>query len=90
MIRPVWFLTGVGAGIYVMVKARRAAEVFTPEGWHDRLAGLQRGWTVFADEVRVGMDEKETELRERLLIGPDGPRALPAGTVPNDERLERH
>ena len=66
MIRPVWFLTGVGAGIYVMVKARRAVEVFTPEGWHDRLAGLQR---------------------ERLLIGPDGARALPAGTAPNDERL---
>ncbi len=94
-MRPLWFLGGVGAGVYVVIKARRVAEVFTPEGWHDRMAGLQRGWSVFTDEVRVGMNEKETQLRERLVLGVDGPKALPAAVPPTDAsdsigRLEQH
>ena len=83
-----WFLTGAGAGIYAAVKARRAAEVFTPEGMHDRVAGLQRGWSVFTDEVRTGMNEKEDELRQRMLLSLDSPKALPAGS--ENERLEHH
>jgi hypothetical protein len=79
-MRSVWFVAGAGVGVYAMVKARRVVEVFTPEGFHDRLAGLQVGWQLFSDEVRTGMDEKETELRERLLLGLDGPPALPAGS----------
>ncbi|MEP6816883.1 MAG: DUF6167 family protein [Marmoricola sp.] len=74
-MRSVWFVAGAGAGVYVMVKARRAAEAFTPEGFHDRLAGLQLGWQLFSDEVRAGMTEKETELRDRLVLGLDGPPA---------------
>ena len=66
MTRGFWFVAGAGAGIYVMVKARRAAETFTPEGMRDRLSGLGVGAHLFADEVRAGMTEKETELRERL------------------------
>jgi hypothetical protein len=79
-MRSVWFVAGAGAGVYVMVKARRAAEVFTPEGFSDRLAGLRVGWELFSDEVRTGKHEKETELRERLVLGLDGPPALPAGS----------
>ena len=51
-----------------MVKARRAAEAFTPEGLRDRMAGLGLGAHLFAEEVRAGMAEKETELRERLEL----------------------
>lgn len=79
-MRSVWFVAGAGAGVYVVLKARRAAEAFTPEGFHDRLAGLQVGWHLFSDEVRAGMTEKETELRERLVLGLDGPAALPPGS----------
>ena len=32
-----WFVAGAGVGVYAMVKARRAAEAFTPEGLRDRL-----------------------------------------------------
>ena len=71
-----WFVAGAGASVYVMVKARRAAEAFTPEGLRDRLAGLSVGAHLFADEVRVGMTEKETELRDRLGLALDGPPAL--------------
>ncbi len=66
LMRSFWFVAGAGAGVYVVVRARRAAEALTPEGLHDRLAGLALGWHLFSDEVRAGMTEKETELRERL------------------------
>ena len=74
MNRGFWFVAGGTAGIYVMVKARRAAEAFTPEGLRDRMAGLGLGANLFAEEVRAGMAEKETELRERLEWTLDGPR----------------
>ncbi|GGF36030.1 hypothetical protein GCM10011519_06920 [Marmoricola endophyticus] len=65
-MRPLWFVAGAGAGLYVAFKARRAAEALTPEGFSDRVAGLQLGWEMFTDEVRAGMDEKESELRTRM------------------------
>ena len=76
MNRGFWFVAGTGAGVYVMLKARRAAEAFTPEGLGDRIAGLSLGAHLFAEEVRAGRVEKETELREKLGLTPDGPPAL--------------
>lgn len=83
MRRGFWFVAGAGAGVYVVLKARRAAEVFTPEGLRDRVAGLSVGAQLFAEEVRSGMTEREAELRERLaLLGQhsvlDGPLILEA------------
>ena len=79
MRRGFWFVAGAGAGVYVVVRARRAAEAFTPDGLRDRLAGLSVGAQLFAEEVRTGMDERETELRERFALleqhrALDGPR----------------
>jgi hypothetical protein len=79
MNRSFWFVAGAGAGVYAMVKARRAAETFTPEGLRDRLSGLSVGAHLFAEEVRTGMTEKETELRDRLGWGLDGPPELAPG-----------
>ena len=79
MNRTFWFVAGAGAGVYAMVKARRAAETFTPEGLRDRLAGLSLGAHLFADELRTGMTEKETELRDRLGLTLDGPPELETG-----------
>jgi hypothetical protein len=76
MNRTIWFVAGAGAGVYVMVKARRAAETFTPDGLRDRVAGLGVGAHLFAEEVRAGMSEKETELRESLGWTLDGPPEL--------------
>ena len=78
MNRAFWFVAGTGAGVYVMVKARRAAEALTPEGLSDRIAGLGVGAHLFAQEVRAGRAEKETELRERLGLTLYGPPELPA------------
>jgi hypothetical protein len=76
MRRGFWFVAGAGAGVYVVVKARRAAETFTPDGLRDRVSGLGVGAHLFADEVRAGMTERETELRERLGLALDGPFQL--------------
>lgn len=76
MRRGLWFVAGAGAGVYVMVKARRAAEAFTPDGLRDRLEALQVGAQLFAEEVRAGMTERELELRERFGYALDGPLAL--------------
>jgi hypothetical protein len=77
--RGFWFVAGAGAGVYVMIRARRAAETFTPDGLRDRVSGLSVGAHLFAEEVRTGMVERETELRERLgLALDDGPRQLEA------------
>jgi hypothetical protein len=64
--RAVWFVAGAGAGVYAVRRAKRAVEVFTPEGLADRMAGWSLGAHLFTDEVRAGMEEKETELRRRM------------------------
>jgi hypothetical protein len=76
MRRGFWFVAGAGAGVYVMVRARRAAEAFTPGGLRDRVAGLGVGAHLFAEEVRAGMAERETELRGRFGLALDGPLQL--------------
>lgn len=76
MSRGIWFVAGAGAGVYAMVKVRRTLEAFTPDGLRDRLSALSTGAHLFATEVRTGMTEKETELRERLGLHDDGPPLL--------------
>jgi hypothetical protein len=78
MRRGFWFVAGAGAGVYVMIRARRAAETFTPDGLRDRAAGLGVGAHLFAEEVRAGMVERETELRERLGLALHEPLQLEA------------
>lgn len=72
MRRGLWFIAGAGAGIYAVVRGRRAAEVFTADGLKDRLKGLEVGARMFRDEVAQGKAERETELREHLGLVPHG------------------
>jgi hypothetical protein len=72
MRRGLWFVAGTAAGVYATAKARAAAESLTVDGLHDRLTGWFAGARVLRDEVEVGRREKETELRARLALGPDG------------------
>lgn len=80
MRRGFWFVAGAGVGVYAVVRARRAAEIFTPEGLRDRVAGLSVGAQLFADEVRTGMVERETELRDRFGYTLDGPLMIESST----------
>ena len=72
MKRGLWFLAGAGAGVYGMVRGRRAAEAFTAEGLHDRMGALFLGARMLRDEVAQGAADRETELRERFAVVPHG------------------
>ncbi len=77
MNRTLWFVAGAGVGVYAVSKARRTAELFTPEGLADRLAGLSLGAHLFGEEVRAGMHEKEDELRDRFAPALQGQSTRP-------------
>ena len=79
MRRGLWFGAGAGAGVYAMVRGRRAAEALTVDGLHDRLGALSLGMTIFRDEVAQGRADKESELRERLGLVPHGRPELEGG-----------
>jgi Family of unknown function (DUF6167) len=91
MNRVLWFAVGAGTGVYAMTKVRRAAEILTPDGLADRLAGLSLGAHLFTQEVKAGMAEKEKDLRVRLALPLHGgtpqlpgsrPGTTPAGATP--------
>ncbi len=80
MNRSLWFVAGAGAGIYAVVRARRAAEALTADGMKDRLGAAAVGLRMFRDEVAHGKAEAETDLRERLGLLPHGiPELAPSG-----------
>jgi hypothetical protein len=79
MNRGLWFVAGAGAGIYVMIRGRRAAEALTIDGLHDRFNGLAVGARMFRDEVAQGKAEAETTLRERFALAPHGRPELESG-----------
>lgn len=72
MSRTLWFVAGAGAGVYGMVRGRRAAETLTVDGLRDRVEALTLGARLFRDEVAQGTVERETELRERFGVPPHG------------------
>lgn len=76
MRRGFWFVAGAGVGVYAMTRARRAAEIFTPEGWSDRLSSLNLGAQLLMEEYRSARNAKEAELRERLGLDTTGSLAL--------------
>jgi hypothetical protein len=77
--RGLWFVAGAGAGIYAVIRGRRAAEALTIDGLQDRLNGLAVGARMFRDEVAQGKAEAETGLRERLSLAPHGLPELTPG-----------
>ena len=89
MSRGLWFAAGAGAGIYAMIRGRRAAEILTVDGLQDRLNGLAVGVRLFGAEVAAGRAEKETELRERFALAPHGTPELNPGSAPTPEEEGR-
>ncbi|MDP2774402.1 MAG: DUF6167 family protein [Nocardioides sp.] len=70
MSRGLWFVAGAGAGVYTMIRARRAAEALTVDGLKDRLGAAAVGARMLRDEVAQGKADAETDLRERLGLLP--------------------
>lgn len=76
MIRSgVVFGAGVAAGVYGMVKVRRIAEAFTPDGMRDRIGAAVLGARLFREEVAQGQADAETRLREHYRALESGARA---------------
>ena len=81
MKRGLWVVAGAGAGIYAVVRGRRAAEAFTVDGINDRLKGVAVGMRLFREEVAQARVEKETELRERFALAAHGRPELESGAT---------
>jgi hypothetical protein len=78
MNRGLWFVAGAGAGVYAMIRGRRAAESLTADGLRDRWDAVTLGARMLRDEVAQGKAEAETDLRERLGLAPHGTPELAA------------
>ncbi|WP_206516073.1 DUF6167 family protein [Nocardioides pantholopis] len=78
MSRGLWFVAGAGAGVYAMIRGRRAAEVLTVDGLRDRAHGLAAGARAFREEVAQGAAEAEVDLRARMGLVPHGRPELAA------------
>lgn len=85
MRRVFWIALGATAGVLVVRRLTRAAESLTPDGAAERLSAgmgdLADSVRAFADEVRAGMAERDTELRTALGISADGSGAAPDGVA---------
>lgn len=87
MSRSLWFVAGAGAGVYAVVRGRRAAEALTVDGLTDRLNAAAVGLRLFRDEVAQGRTEKESELRERLAVAPTSTSINPELTSRTDTEV---
>lgn len=81
MSRGLWFVAGAGAGVYAMIRGRRAAEALTVEGLQDRVSALVLGARMLRDEVAQGRADAEPDLRARLGLVPGTTPEL-AGPAP--------
>jgi len=89
MGRALWFVAGAGAGVYGMVKARRAREALTPDGLRDRGRAVLLGAQMLREEAAQARVEKEHELRERMgLPMIAAPPTIPALSSPRRTESE--
>ena len=68
MNRIIWMGIGVAIGVIAFRKVAEAQSNFGPEGLNRAVGRLADGLFDFADAVREGMQERETELRAALGI----------------------
>ncbi|MEW1805065.1 DUF6167 family protein [Pseudarthrobacter enclensis] len=68
MKRIVWMGIGVAIGVIAFRKVSQAQSSLGPEGLNRAVGRLADGVYDFADAVRAGMQERETDLRTALGI----------------------
>ena len=68
MKRIVWMGIGVAIGVIAFRKFTEAQSALGPEGLNRAVGRLADGMYDFADAVRGGMQERESELRAALGI----------------------
>ena len=68
MKRIIWMGIGVAIGVIAFRKFTEAQSALGPEGLNRAVGRLADGMYDFADAVRGGMQERESELRAALGI----------------------
>jgi hypothetical protein len=68
MKRLVWMGIGVAIGVIAFRKFTEAQSALGPEGLNRAVGRLADGVYDFADAVRAGMRERETDLRTALGV----------------------
>ncbi|GAP55841.1 DUF6167 family protein [Arthrobacter sp. 92] len=68
MKRIVWMGIGVAIGVIAFRKISEAQSSLGPEGLNRAVGRLADGMYDFADAVRTGMHERESDLRSALGI----------------------
>jgi uncharacterized protein with PhoU and TrkA domain len=71
MRRIIWMGIGVAIGVIAFRKISEAQSALGPEGLNRAVGRLTDSLYDFADAVRGGMQERETELRSALGIDED-------------------
>jgi F0F1-type ATP synthase membrane subunit a len=66
--RLIWFVIGTVVGIYAVTRLKKKAQVLAPESLQASAEKMASAIRHFGDEVRAGMAERETELRDALGI----------------------
>ena len=68
MKRIFWLIIGIAVGVYAVTRLKKRAQVLAPESLQQSAAKVAAAIRHFGDEVREGMAERETELRDALGI----------------------
>ena len=68
MKRIFWLILGIAVGIYAVTRLKKRAQMLAPENVQESAARLAAAVRHFGDQVREGMAERETELRDALGI----------------------
>ena len=68
MKRILWFIIGTVVGVYAVTRLKKRAQVLAPESLQQSAEKVASAIRHFGDEVRAGMAERETELRDALGI----------------------
>ncbi|WP_328520003.1 DUF6167 family protein [Kribbella sp. NBC_00359] len=76
MKRIIWLIIGIAVGVYAVTRLKKRVQVLTPESMQESAAKLAAAVRHFGDQVREGMEERETELRDSLGIDTNG--AMPS------------
>lgn len=86
MSRGLWFVAGAGAGIWTMVRGRRAVEAVSLDGLRDRVDAAVLGARMLGQEVAAGKAEREGELRRDLAHRISSIEAHSTETTPENTR----
>ena len=68
MKRIFWLIIGIAVGVYAVTRLKKRVQVLAPESLQESAAKVAAAIRHFGDEVREGMAERETELRDALGI----------------------